>query len=657
MTLDTDLFTTLDTDLFIEENSIQKNAIKTAHDLKCNENWNFLEYEFVNEACNPYKFNALIESKKEPGKEVKITIGEEEIHLKIISCSLLKRSSENNQYIIFAAHNSELLKYKSNCRIFQDKTLEDIIKKVAGRQTVVNLTAEVKVSLFVQYEENDFSFLNRLLNFYNCFWFCKPDGEIIVFDILKKKEVTFKEEQVIFIKKQKFNLDSEIEVASYNDKDPNVSRMEKEGKGSIHRKYFKQFDKNESGKKIAKYIFSQNMKEYNIFTINLKELKKIPKIFDTVTIVKEKYGIIQAIKICNDTAQIKLSHEMPCLKFTLPKVPHFFKSQVVGEKQLDYVAEKIKIFLPFETVRANEKTKVNAKFIQASCTKNNQKFFMPAKNDEVLASFLDTNLTEIVIVGCIFNVANKCQFNDAFGYMFQNENGAKTEISMNKLNDKVDLKILNEGKFQMECGDNISIQEKKGELSVKMGEEKIEIENKKGNLIIKIAEEIDLTCKKLNIKTEETNFSADKKILFKAKEIDFKADKEFKVEIDSTSLSMQSSGIKMKSSSSTIQISENDVTIKSGSSLKISMQGVSVKGEKVDLTGASGIKLESSQIKITGDADIKGLKFAVTAASVEFKAAKFAIACPKVDITAAMVSISGVMMAAAVGGFLEANIL
>lgn len=569
-----------------------RNSQYRIFELKCTEEWDFLHFEFKNMACFPYTLDAIIETQKPlPEKNVGITLMNTEFQFEILSHVLIEKNMKGTKYIIFLAHKAALLKSNINCTIFFKKTLKEVINKVAGPNTTINIKNDAKIELFVQYEESDLAFLNRLLSYYNCFWYCGAEGNIIVVD----KELDEKQElkDAILIKHDTYFTDSKVKVTSYNAKNPipDAFLLAEVGEQKYNKHYYKFFDDSSAGKTIANYIHSQEVGDRN--WLRLPNMEKLPSVLSKIDFSENiKDEIIHFIEINNDYIKILVSKKMPKIQFDLPTVPSFFKAIVVGEKQLDYEENRIKIVLPFDG-----KTQIPATILQTVCAKDNQSFFVPAKGDEVIVSFFDINLTSVVMLGAFFNVANKSKFApNEFGYIFSNDQG-ENKFLINKLDNKLNVQLSNQGDYEMECGGKISVKNKKGDVILQIEEGNFSLEGKKGNLeiktegnqSIKISEQIEVECKKLIFNSEETVFSTKKKFSLEAESIDINAKKDYKVSSGSSSISVKSDAIELKSSSS-VKVSGGEVSVESKGSLDL-------KGSKISFDGDASF---ASKLMVSG---------------------------------------------------------
>lgn len=101
------------------------------------------------------------------------------------------RPQENEPYVTFyktkVVPQLALLRYRKNCRIFQRKTIKQILEKILKENkidhyqiqlmTEHNSKLEVKDEYYVQYRESDFNFISRLLQHQGIFYFFKHEND------------------------------------------------------------------------------------------------------------------------------------------------------------------------------------------------------------------------------------------------------------------------------------------------------------------------------------------------------------------------------------------------------------------------------------------------------------------------------------------------
>jgi phage baseplate assembly protein gpV len=580
-----------------------QDSLSIIYHFKCSEDWIFFHAEFINKVSMPYKLEAVIETKEVlPESDIEITIMNTSFHFSIISHSLIGKKIDSSRYIIFLAHKSELLRCNINCTIFNKKTLKEIITKVAGSDVKIQIKQDINIELFVQYEESDLEFLNRLLAYYSCFWLCSPKGNIIVTDKILTEKTDL--EQANLLRHDRYLTSSKVKVSSYNAKNPSPDALlsEEVGEGKYKQHYFRSFSNNTEGKNIANYIYSQNLDGYNLVQVlNMAELPLVLSKIDFRDEIKDE--IIHSIEIKDEHVRLLTSNKMPEIQVVIPNVPPFFRAIVTGEKQLDYEENRTKVLLPFDN-----KKPVFATIMQSVCAKNNQSFIAPAKNDEVIVSFLDNNLTSLVIMGSFFNVANKPVFShNEFGYVFSNEKG-ESKFLLNNLDSHTNINVHNQGDFQMECGGNISIINKKGDVVVEVEEGSFRLEGKKGNMMIKIegnqiinvSEKIELHCKQFLINSEEVHLSSKKSFSIEADSVSITAKSNYEVKTEEYKITNGSSSLEVKDSA--IEIKSNMVEIKSGNTMKISGTQVQIESQAEMNLKALSILLDATSVMIKGSA-------------------------------------------------------
>ncbi|MCW8327859.1 type VI secretion system tip protein VgrG [Photobacterium sp. SDRW27] len=552
-------------------------------------------------------------------------------------------------YRVEAIDPLSIFAYRTTSRSFQDMTTKQIIEKVisdSGLKSHFKLSprnAGTKHSYCIQFNENDLSFIKRLLAYEGWHYHCDHSGSqpsIVVADSNqdfakaandKVPFITQASNKTYTISQWHYRSQlgtSKLSLADHNEELAEcLSSGERNTTTTIKNNALSQyfFGQGNTAKSAIRDAAKRQMESLDCQKVVINAASAIPSlgaglrfslIDHTESDYNQEYVITQAehyFEATENSFDVEYKNSFQCIPASTPWRPAFIdkpsihsiqSAEVTGPSGEEVNQDKFgRIKVHFHWDKDGKKDENSSCWIPVAQPTASNGFgiqFIPRIGDEVLISFIDGDPDRPVISGSIYNGKNKPPYSTA------TQSGIKTRTTPNGSSN-----TANELRFE----------DKKDKEEVFLQAEK--------DLTINVKNDLNQTVKgKANLDVEKAVSWTSKEAMSFNTEDQFSATakKDLIVKSDATISSTAGKNAEI-SASSKIIVDGQSIDLKGKTKIKLSVGGSSIE------LSQSGIKISGTQISIKGQA------------KAEMKAAMIAIQSQaKTDVKGALVEINGSAM-------------
>jgi type VI secretion system secreted protein VgrG len=573
-------------------------------------------------------------------------------HGYLTEIQLIESQSDNNyqRYKFVLRPWFWLLTFRTNYRVFQQKTLSDIISEVfddagfSGNYTLGTLPSDER-NYCVQYNETDFDFVQRLLSEQGIHYYfthtsnshqLKLQDPSSPYEDASVSKLDYKpsrtgEQMLVTQWQPKLKLHGSA-VSSVNYDYESTQIVDSSDSKSSH--------SIANNQKLTQYEFGTNSVKGDMSDLTASVVKnKLNQIQSDFSLVEAK-SIVEELMLATqfalsahpDANQLgnyaieKITHTIEaaeqsvtyhnqfiCRPSSYPSYPKFKKKPIInglqtaiviggdtGQPQHD-ISGRIKVQFHWDKV-GGDSPSCWIRVSQPMASSGLGMQFIPRVGDEVLVSFVNNDPDQPVIIGSVYNSNNPPPYNE----LNSTQSGIKTQLGETANEIRFDDKSDNEQLYFHAAKDHLT-----------------EVEN---NLTQTITNEFTSTTEKAISVTGNDNYSLTIKetLAEKAKEITMTGDDKITLTVGSNSIELSTSGIAIKcdkltvDSTGDVQINGANIKLNSDAETKVSAGSnfSASANANAELSGNAGVTVSTSaQAKVSGSAGAELSSSAMTKVS------------------------------------------
>ena len=559
-----------------------------------------------------------------------------------------KQDIEYDSYKIKFSHPLFKLQLTNNSRCFQNKTPKQIISEIIKSNklqietkfNVIGEFANQSLEYCVQYDESDFDFISRIMEYYGLFYFfeytessktltkivisnasnsyLKPSCENeIPLDYATNLTKSYPAKMLIFNEVRKFNNNKYI-TSSYDFESTNKNLIEKESNNQNQEYYeWNNYTKKNTGENIVKLRskLNKNLSEdyygesaypflsagyyfklSNHISNELNQEYVVTKISHTFKNIALNNGIVAEYR--NSINCIKKSNTyIPDLKTKSPKIYGNILGIVTGPNNKtiykdEFNRVKVHLFWDKNDSKKDENSSCWIRVAEFFSGSGFGSVFTPRIGTEVIVGFFNGDPNQPYVLGTLYNDKNRPPFNNSKDTI----TGIRTK--------SIDAKGFNE----------ISFDDKGGEEKILIKAEKDFEENINHNKTITIEKgDFNINLKKgnstLNIKDGNYEVIVSDNLIIKAKKVTIESSNDMKIKSGGNLDISASKAITMSSFGDTKISSKKGVDVSSVSTMSLksnsSMQIKSLTSMKIKSSATMNIDAATFTLKTTMNMTLK----------------------------------------------------
>jgi len=565
---------------------------------------------------------------------------------------LLESQSDNNyqHYKIVLRPWLWLLTFRKNYRVFQQKTLSDILSEVfddagfSGSYTLGSLPSDER-NYCVQYNETDFDFVKRLLAEQGIHYYFNHTSNSHQLK-LQDPDSPYEDASIAKLDYKPSRTGEQMLVTQWQPK----LKLHGAAISSLNYDYEKTqvVDSGDSSsshtiantQKLTQYEFGSNSVKGDMSDLSSSVVKKrLNQVQSDFSLVEAK-SIVEDLTLATqfslsahpDTSQlgdyaieeithnieaaeqsISYSNKFICRPIKSPSYPQFIAKPIinglqtavviggdVGQPQHD-VSGRIKVQFHWDKV-GGDSPSCWIRVVQPMASSSLGMQFIPRVGDEVLVSFVNNDPDQPVVIGSVYNSNNPPPYNE----LNSTQSGIKTQLGETANEIRFDDKKDNEQLYFHAAKDHVT-----------------EIEN---DFKQTVTNEFSSTTEKAITVIGNDNYSLTIKetLAEKAKQITLEADDKITLTVGSNSIELSTSGIAIKcdklsiDSTGDVQVNGANLKLNSDAETKISAGSnfTASANANAEMSGNAGVTVSTSaQAKVTGSAGAELSSSAMTKVS------------------------------------------